>query len=77
MAASSSLADVGLSDAAENDRGQSRLTSGERARGRCWRGRGIRAGHRGVGVSAQPLTFVTEASSNPLLKDHTDIIEGP
>lgn len=24
-----------------------------------------------------PLTFVTEASYNPVLKDHTDIIESP
>ena len=24
-----------------------------------------------------PLTFVTEASYNPVLKDHTDIMESP
>lgn len=67
-----------VSDAAENEPGQSRLNCRESERG-------PEAAHGGVVGSEQvtevwecllgPLTFVTEASSNPVLKDHTDIIE--
>lgn len=70
-----------VSDAAENGPGQSRLTIGESERG--W---GEPAGAGVVGSEQvmevwecllSPLTFVTEASYNPVLKAHTDIMKSP
>lgn len=72
---------MGLSDAAENEPGQSRLTSGDSERAEPGAADGGVVGSEQVTEVWEcllgPLTFVIEASSNPLLKDHTDIIESP
>lgn len=69
-----------LSDAAENGPGQSCLTSGESERGLGAAGAEVVGSERVTEVwecLLGPLTFVTEASYNPVLKDHTDIMESP
>lgn len=69
-----------MSDAAENGLGQSLLTSGERERGPGAAGAGVVRSEQVTEVwecLLGPLTFVTKASYNPVLKDHTDIIESP
>lgn len=69
-----------VSDAAESGPGQSRLTSRESERGPGAAGAGVVGSEQVMEVwecLLGPLTFVTEASYNPVLKDHTDIIESP
>lgn len=69
-----------VSDAAENGPGQSRLTRGESARGPGPAGAGVVGSEQVTEVwecLLGPLTFVTKASYNPVLKDHTDIMESP
>lgn len=71
---------IRVSDAAENEPGQSRLTRGESERGPGDAGAGVVGSERVMEVwecLLGPLTFVVEASYNPVLKDHTDIMESP
>lgn len=69
-----------VSDAAENGPGQSRLLSRESEGDPGAADAGVMGSEQVMEVwecLLSPLTFVTEASSNPVLKDHTDIIERP
>lgn len=71
---------MSVSDVAENRLGQSRLTSRASERGPGAADARVVGSEQVMEVwecLLGPLTFVTEASYNPVLKDHTDIIESP